>query len=114
MPPWRQRENLRPSVRFLEGPEKKKAINFPEIVQTGFPGGSQTEEQAAFWKWKMQPLLAMWGRLGGFLLALWSLPVSGGAPGHSAVISEQVGTGELTDNSCICKALDVNIGKIAL
>lgn len=69
MPPWRQCENLRPSVGFLEGPEKKKAINFPEIVQTGFPGGSQTEEQAAFWKWKMQPLLAIWGRLGGFLLA---------------------------------------------
>ena len=44
--------------------KKKKAIDFPEIVQTGFPGGSQTEEQAAFWKWKMQPLLAMWGPTG--------------------------------------------------
>ena len=40
--------------------------------------------------------------------------MSGVAPGHSAVTSEQVGTGELTDNSSTCKDLDVNIGKIAL
>lgn len=38
-------------------PREKKAINFPEIAQTGFPGGSQVGEQAAFWKWEMQPCL---------------------------------------------------------
>lgn len=39
--------NLGPSVGLLEDPEKK-AINFPEIAQTGFPGGSRAGSSLHF------------------------------------------------------------------
>ena len=105
---WKSETICRVSGR----PRKKKAINFPEIVQTGFPGGSQTEEQAAFWKWKMQPLLAIWGRLGGFLLA--AVEASCVRCGPRSFSGDLWAGGHRRTDTSTCKDLDVNIGKIAL
>lgn len=73
---------------FWKAQKNKEAINFPKIVQTGFPGGSQAGEQAGFWKWKMQPCSQSGADRLNFCRQPGTLAVRHDTSGHSVIVGQ--------------------------